>query len=295
MTPQSTPRSPHARRTVVRPGILPAPGARQWVPACPVTSLVPGRGVAVLLPGGAQAALFLLPNGMIYAVDNLDPYARRRGHLARPHRRPCRRADRGLTAAQAGLLAAHGRRPRRSRSRPADVCRPRPARRRADRPPPPLTVERPRSGPLAHVERPRTGARFVAFRRVERGQEVRRSGGGDEGGAEGRLEVGRRAADEARQVAAVGEQSPVRRCHGRRRRARRHTPRGGPPRRGPRCSRGRTGRGRRPRGRRRGSARRLLSQREGVVAAELVDLALVALRPRARQRPRRRSRRASRR
>ena len=65
-----------ASRTVVRPGILPAPGARQWVPACPVGRLVPGRGVAALLPGGAQAALFLLSTGMIYAVDNLDPYAR---------------------------------------------------------------------------------------------------------------------------------------------------------------------------------------------------------------------------
>ena len=64
-----------ASRTVVRPGIVPAPGAKQWVPACPVHLLVPGRGVAVLLPGGAQAALFLLPNGMIYAVDNVDPYA----------------------------------------------------------------------------------------------------------------------------------------------------------------------------------------------------------------------------
>jgi nitrite reductase (NADH) small subunit len=31
--------------------------------------------VAVLLPGGAQAALFLLPNGMIYALENIDPYA----------------------------------------------------------------------------------------------------------------------------------------------------------------------------------------------------------------------------
>ncbi|GAA2473074.1 nitrite reductase small subunit NirD [Terrabacter carboxydivorans] len=62
-------------RTVVRPGILPQPGSREWVSACPVDRLVPGRGVAVLLPRGAQAALFLLPNGMIYAVDNLDPYA----------------------------------------------------------------------------------------------------------------------------------------------------------------------------------------------------------------------------
>jgi nitrite reductase (NADH) small subunit len=62
-------------RTVVRPGIVPAPGAKTWVPACPVHRLVPGRGVAVLLPGGHQAALFLLANGMIYAVDNVDPYA----------------------------------------------------------------------------------------------------------------------------------------------------------------------------------------------------------------------------
>ena len=53
-------------RTVIRPGVLPAPGAKQWVP---------GRGVAVLLPRGGQAALFLLPNGMIYAVGNIDPYA----------------------------------------------------------------------------------------------------------------------------------------------------------------------------------------------------------------------------
>ena len=62
-------------RAVVRPGVLPAPGPKVWVDACPVRMLVPGRGVAVLLPGGGQAAIFLLPNGMIYAIDNIDPYA----------------------------------------------------------------------------------------------------------------------------------------------------------------------------------------------------------------------------
>lgn len=62
-------------KIVVRPGIVPTTASRTWVDACPVGRLVPGRGVAVLLPGGAQAALFLLPNGMIYAVGNLDPYA----------------------------------------------------------------------------------------------------------------------------------------------------------------------------------------------------------------------------
>lgn len=63
-------------RRVVRPGLLPPPGPRTWVRACPAASLVPGRGVAVLLPDGCQAAVFLLPSGMVYAIDNLDPYAR---------------------------------------------------------------------------------------------------------------------------------------------------------------------------------------------------------------------------
>ena len=76
---QMCPSSPSVTRplrgVVVRPGILPSPGPKAWVDACPVDLLVPGRGVAVLLPAGRQAALFLLANGMIYAVDNLDPYA----------------------------------------------------------------------------------------------------------------------------------------------------------------------------------------------------------------------------
>lgn len=67
--------SPSPRRTSVRPGVLPTAGVRIWVRACHLDTVVPGRGVAVLLPGGDQAALFLLPNGMVYAVGNLDPYA----------------------------------------------------------------------------------------------------------------------------------------------------------------------------------------------------------------------------
>ncbi len=70
----STDASP-SRRLVVRPGVLPRPGVRVWVRACRVDALVPGRGVAVLLPGGEQAALFLLATGMVYALGNLDPYA----------------------------------------------------------------------------------------------------------------------------------------------------------------------------------------------------------------------------
>ena len=61
---------------VVRPGVLPPPRAHHWTPACAVASLVPGRGVAVLLPDGRQAAVFLLSTGMVYAVDNIDPYGR---------------------------------------------------------------------------------------------------------------------------------------------------------------------------------------------------------------------------
>lgn len=47
-----------------------------WTRACPLEYLIPGRGVAVLLPGGAQAALFLLPEGTLYAVGNIDPFGR---------------------------------------------------------------------------------------------------------------------------------------------------------------------------------------------------------------------------
>lgn len=50
--------------------------AREWTPACTLDSLVPGRGVAVLVRGGAQAALFLLPSGELYAVGNIDPFGR---------------------------------------------------------------------------------------------------------------------------------------------------------------------------------------------------------------------------
>ncbi|OHT88973.1 nitrite reductase small subunit [Mycobacteroides saopaulense] len=45
-----------------------------WSTVCAVDSLTPGRGVAVLLPDDVQAALFLLPNGELFAVGNIDPY-----------------------------------------------------------------------------------------------------------------------------------------------------------------------------------------------------------------------------
>lgn len=47
-----------------------------WTPACRLAHLIPGRGAAVLLRGGCQAALFLLPDGSLYAVGNIDPFGR---------------------------------------------------------------------------------------------------------------------------------------------------------------------------------------------------------------------------
>lgn len=47
-----------------------------WTPACALGELLPGRGVAVLLPEGAQAALFRLADGTLAAVGNIDPFGR---------------------------------------------------------------------------------------------------------------------------------------------------------------------------------------------------------------------------
>ncbi len=49
---------------------------RCWTQACPLSALLPGRGVAVLLPGGEQAALFRLADGALAAVGNIDPFGR---------------------------------------------------------------------------------------------------------------------------------------------------------------------------------------------------------------------------
>ena len=47
-----------------------------WTAACPAARLQPMRGVAVLLPDGAQIALFLLADNSIRAVGNIDPIGR---------------------------------------------------------------------------------------------------------------------------------------------------------------------------------------------------------------------------
>ena len=45
-----------------------------WFAVCDLTRLLPGRGVAALLPDGRQAALFRDRAGNLYAVDNRDPF-----------------------------------------------------------------------------------------------------------------------------------------------------------------------------------------------------------------------------
>jgi nitrite reductase (NADH) small subunit len=47
----------------------------QWTTACAYDFLIPGRGVAVLLPDGSQAALFRLDDGSVHAVGNIDPFS----------------------------------------------------------------------------------------------------------------------------------------------------------------------------------------------------------------------------
>jgi nitrite reductase (NADH) small subunit len=45
----------------------------EWTTACAYDRLLPGRGVAVLMPDGAQVALFRLPDGSLWAIGNVDP------------------------------------------------------------------------------------------------------------------------------------------------------------------------------------------------------------------------------
>lgn len=47
----------------------------RWTTACAYDFLIPGRGVAVLLADGVQAALFRLDDGSVHAVGNIDPFS----------------------------------------------------------------------------------------------------------------------------------------------------------------------------------------------------------------------------
>lgn len=45
-----------------------------WIPVCDASLLVPGRGVAVLLPDGRQVAVFSDRHGGVHAIGNRDPF-----------------------------------------------------------------------------------------------------------------------------------------------------------------------------------------------------------------------------
>lgn len=45
-----------------------------WYTVCDLGALLPGRGVAALLPDGHQVALFRDRNGRLYGIDNRDPF-----------------------------------------------------------------------------------------------------------------------------------------------------------------------------------------------------------------------------
>ncbi|MEV7424411.1 nitrite reductase small subunit NirD [Streptomyces sp. NBC_01429] len=47
----------------------------EWFAVCETSALTPGRGVAVLLPDGRQAAVFLDRSGLPYAISNRDPFS----------------------------------------------------------------------------------------------------------------------------------------------------------------------------------------------------------------------------
>lgn len=46
-----------------------------WFTVCDLSALLPGRGVAALLPDGRQVALFRDRAGKLYAIDNRDPFS----------------------------------------------------------------------------------------------------------------------------------------------------------------------------------------------------------------------------
>ncbi|MFE2941223.1 nitrite reductase small subunit NirD [Streptomyces sp. NPDC059255] len=50
-------------------------GDDEWFPVCELPALIPGRGVAALLPDGRQVAVFLDRSGRPYAVSNRDPFS----------------------------------------------------------------------------------------------------------------------------------------------------------------------------------------------------------------------------
>jgi nitrite reductase (NADH) small subunit len=49
--------------------------ATAWTPVCPVAAIAPETGVAVLLEGGAQVAVFRAADDVLRAIGNIDPFS----------------------------------------------------------------------------------------------------------------------------------------------------------------------------------------------------------------------------
>lgn len=64
--------SPGAAPSV--PGTVELRVGGRWLAVCAAEALLPGRGVAALLPDGRQAALFRDRAGRTYAIGNVDPF-----------------------------------------------------------------------------------------------------------------------------------------------------------------------------------------------------------------------------
>ena len=48
---------------------------RTWTAVCPLSVLQPNRGVAALLPGAEQVAVFRTNEGEVFALSNVDPFS----------------------------------------------------------------------------------------------------------------------------------------------------------------------------------------------------------------------------
>ncbi|HEV2781277.1 MAG TPA: nitrite reductase small subunit NirD [Actinophytocola sp.] len=46
-----------------------------WIAVCRVSVLQPNRGVAALLPGGDQVAVFRTEDDAVFALSNVDPFS----------------------------------------------------------------------------------------------------------------------------------------------------------------------------------------------------------------------------
>jgi len=58
----------------VRTGTVELLTSAGWFAVCATGDLEVGRGVAALLPDGAQAAVFKDSTGRLYAIGNVDPF-----------------------------------------------------------------------------------------------------------------------------------------------------------------------------------------------------------------------------